>query len=128
MRILLDTHALLFWLLDSDRLSPRAREVFEHPDHELLWSAASSWEVSIKFALGRLTLAQPPKEFFPAQLRRQGIGSLPVEHAHAFQVAELPPHHRDPFDRLLVAQAQVERIPILSRDPAIRAYDVKVVW
>jgi PIN domain nuclease of toxin-antitoxin system len=128
MRILLDTHAFLYWIMDSDRLSRRAREVFLDSGSELLWSAASSWEVSIKYALGRLELAKPPKEIFPEQLRRQRIGSLPVEHSHAFRVAELPLHHRDPFDRLLVAQAQVERVPILSRDQALRDYDVEVIW
>jgi PIN domain nuclease of toxin-antitoxin system len=128
MRILLDTHAFLYWIMDSDRLSRRAREVFLDSGSVPLWSAASSWEVSIKYALGRLELAKPPKEIFPEQLRRQRIGSLPVEHSHAFRVAELPLHHRDPFDRLLVAQAQVERLPILSRDPALRDYDVEVIW
>ncbi len=128
MRILLDTHAFLFWILDSDRLSRQAREMFEDSGNDLLWSAASSWEISIKYALGRLEFTKPPKELFPEQLRRQRIGSLPVEHSHAFRVAELPLHHRDPFDRLLVAQAQIERIPILSRDPALRDYDVEVVW
>lgn len=128
MRILLDTHAFLYWVLDSGRLSPAARKVFQDPGNELLWSAASSWEVSIKYALGRIELSKSPKELFPGLLRRQRIGSLPVEHSHAFRVAELPPHHRDPFDRLLIAQAQVERIPILSRDPAFRDYDVKTMW
>ena len=128
MKILLDTHAFLFWLLDSERLSRRAREVFKDSGNDLLWSAASSWEVSIKYALGRMEKTKPPKEFFPEQLRQQRIGSLPVEHAHAFRVAELPLHHRDPFDRLLVAQAQMERIPILSRDSAFRDYDVEVMW
>ena len=90
--------------------------------------SASSWEVSIEYALGWMEIAKPPQEFFPEQLRRQAIGSLPVEHAHAFRVAKLPHHHRDPFDRLLVAQAQVERIPILSRDPALREVDVEVIW
>ena len=128
MRLLLDTHAFLFWLLDSSRLSRRARDAFRDADSELLWSAASSWEVSIKYALGRMELAKAPGEFFPEHLRRQRIGSLPIEHEHAFRVAELPLHHRDPFDRLLLAQAQVERIPILSRDPALREYDVEVIW
>ena len=128
MRVLLDTHALLFWILDSNRLSRRAREIFRDPANELLWSSASSWEVSIKYSLGRLELAKPPKELLPEQLRRQRIGSLPVEHTHAFRVAELPHHHRDPFDRLLIAQAQVERLPLLSGDPALRDYEVEVVW
>ncbi len=128
MRLLLDTHALLFWLLDSARLSDRARAAFRDAENELLWSAASSWEVSIKYALGRIELAKAPGEFFPELLRRQRIGSLPIEHEHAFRVTALPPHHRDPFDRLLVAQAQVERIPILSRDPAFQDYDVDVIW
>ena len=128
MRILLDTHAFLYWITDSDRLSRRAREVFLNSGSVLLWSAASSWEVPIKYALGRLELTKPPKEILPEQLRRQRIGSLPVEHSHAFRVAELPLHHRDPFDRLLVAQAQVERVPILSRDQALRDYDVEVIW
>ncbi len=128
MRILLDTHAFLFWIADSGRLSPRAREIFRDPGHVLFWSAASSWEIAIKVGLRRLELARPPGEIFPEQLRLQRIRSLPVEHAHAFRVAELPLHHRDPFDRLLVAQAQVEGLAVLSRDPVFRAYDVEVIW
>jgi len=93
----------------------------------LLLSAASSWEIAIKWAGGRLPLPEPPVSYVPARMRRSGVEGLPVAHAHALQVAMLPPHHRDPFDRLLVAQAQVERLTIVTADPVFDAYDVPLV-
>ena len=128
MRVLLDTHVFLWWIVDSPRLSQRARDVMRDPDVESLWSAASSWEEAIKYALGRLPLPGPPARFLREQLAINRIGSLPVRNAHAWRVAELPFHHRDPFDRLLVAQAQEERLRLLSGDAALQAYDVDVIW
>ncbi|MBI4614613.1 MAG: type II toxin-antitoxin system VapC family toxin [Planctomycetes bacterium] len=128
MRILLDTHAFLWGLADSGRLSRRALRLMEDEGNELLWSAASSWEVAIKYALGRIRLPEPPGRYLPARLQAQRVDPLPVSDAHAWRVAELPPHHRDPFDRLLIAQALVEGLPIVTADRAFKKYDVDILW
>jgi PIN domain nuclease of toxin-antitoxin system len=129
VRLLLDTHAFLWWIADSPRLSPRAREVLTDGASEPFLSTVSSWEMVIKRRLGRLEVPGGDLGALIAdEMSAQGIRALPVEHAHAWRVAELPDHHRDPFDRLLVAQAQVEKLPILSSDPEIRRYDVETVW
>ena len=128
MRALLDTHVFLWWLLDDQRLSPQARTIMRDGRHEMLWSAASSWELAIKISRGLLRLPGPLGSYLPVKLREQGITLLPVEHVHTFAVVELPHYHRDPFDRLLVAQARVEEVPLMSADPQIRRYDVEILW
>jgi len=127
-RTLLDTECWLWGHLSPDRLRARALALFEARRSPLLLSAASSWEIAIKTALGKLELPSAPDRFVPEQLAQDGIDPLAVEHAHALRVARLPPHHSDPFDRLLVAQAQLERCAFLTADPQILAYDVEVVW
>ena len=128
MRALLDTHALLWWLVDSDRLSDRARAVIADAATELYWSAASSWEIAIKTGLGRLSLPEPPRSLIPKVMREQALRPLEVTHAHALAVAELPDHHRDPFDRLLVAQSRLEKLPIVSADRIFERYDAERLW
>ena len=128
MKVLLDTHVLLWWLVDDGRLTRRAREILANGDSEVYWSAASSWEISIKVGLGRLTLPGPPRVFIPAVLREQSIRPLGITHPHALAVAELPRHHRDPFDRMLVAQARLEELVILSGNPVFRRYEAKIEW
>ena len=128
MKLLLDTHVLLWWLVDSRRLSERARSLIADRRNKLFWSAASSWELAVKLALGRIQFQTPLRTLIPDVLRKQGIASLPVEHSHAFQVASLPPLHRDPFDRMLVAQCQLERFTLLSADSQLDEYEVDVLW
>jgi PIN domain nuclease of toxin-antitoxin system len=128
VRIILDTHAFIWWITDSARLSSRAREVVADPRNALVWSAASSWEIAIKSSLGRIDMPEPIGAFLAEQLRLQRVDPLPVEHSHAWRVAEQPFHHRDPFDRLLVAQALVEDLPILSADGQLKAYGVETIW
>jgi len=128
MRALLDTHVLLWWLTDDERLSGKARRAFTSGRSTLLWSAASSWELAVKISLGKLSLPGPLRSYLPKKLREQRITPIAVEHSHAFRVAELPAHHRDPFDRLIIAQAQVEKVPIISADSKLGQYDVKIVW
>jgi len=128
MKILLDTHAFLWWITDVPQIPATARELISDGHNELYWSAASSWEVSIKYALGRLPLPDVPEKFLPFELAQNRIESLPVIDAHAFQAGQLPRHHRDPFDRMLIAQAQVESLVLLSNDPQLRLYDVRVRW
>jgi PIN domain nuclease of toxin-antitoxin system len=127
-RTLLDTECWLWWHLEPERLGARAMALFEDRRSPLLLSAASSWEIAIKSALGKLELPSPPDRFVPEQLAEDGIDGLPIEHAHALRVAALPPHHSDPFDRLLVAQAQLERCALLTADPQFLSYEIDVVW
>jgi PIN domain nuclease of toxin-antitoxin system len=127
-RTLLDTECWLWWHLGPERLGARALALLEERRAPLLLSAASSWEIAIKTALGKLDLPSPPARFVPEQLAADGIDSLAIEHAHALRVARLPPHHSDPFDRLLVAQAQLERCALLTADARLLDYDVDVVW
>ena len=128
MRALLDTHVFLWWLLDREQLGRRARRILRDSRSVALWSVASSWELSIKVSLGKVRVPGRLRNYLPQKLQEQGITTMLVEHAHAFEVAELPQHHRDPFDRMLIAQARVERVPILTADEQFLAYDVEVVW
>jgi PIN domain nuclease of toxin-antitoxin system len=125
MRVLVDTHVLLWWLHDASRLRPTTRALFAEPANELLWSAASTWELAIKVQLGKLRLDQPVHTFVMGVMATQSLTSLPVHHAHAARIAELPALHRDPFDRLLVAQAAVEGVPFVTADAQLGAYGIE---
>jgi PIN domain nuclease of toxin-antitoxin system len=127
MRLLLDTQCWLWMTLSPDRFSPSARTIVEDTANTLYLSAASAWEIAIKHALGKLRLPDPPDVYVPDRMSRLNVQPLAVEHHHALRVATLPPHHRDPFDRLLVAQCELEDLPILSADPVLRAYDVEMI-
>jgi len=128
MKLLLDTHVFLWWLSDPDRLSSTARERMVDSRNRLYFSAASSWEIAIKQGLGKIRFAGSITAILPRAMQEQAVTPLPVEHVHAFHVTKLPLHHRDPFDRMLVAQAQLETLAILSADPQLGAYDVEIVW
>ena len=128
MRALIDTHVFLWWVLDTPRLSLEGRRILEDGENELLFSAASAYELTIKAQRGRLTLPEPPDSYVPSRLVANGLTSMPIELSHALRAGSLPPIHRDPFDRMLVAQAQIEGLPILTADPAISRYDVETIW
>lgn len=128
MRILLDTHAFLWWNEANPALSKRASGVLSNPRHTLLLSVVSAWEIVIKTQAGRLRLPEPPSVYIPTRTAHYGMEILPVSLAHVLAAESLPVHHRDPFDRLLIAQAGVERLPILSADPQMRQYAVEVLW
>jgi PIN domain nuclease of toxin-antitoxin system len=125
MKCLLDTHVLLWWLHDSARLRPETRALFANSNNVLLWSACSTWELAIKSQLGKLHVDAPLAEFIARVIGEQDLQPLPVHHAHAARVAELPPIHRDPFDRMLIAQAAVERVPLLTGDATLLAYGIE---
>ena len=127
MTYLLDTHVWLWLLADPSRIRADLLAEMTTGRTRLLLSAASSWEIAIKWAIGRLPLPDPPATYIPSRMQRTGVSGLAVEHVHALHVATLPPHHRDPFDRLLVAQAQIERIAIVTVDRVFDAYDVPVI-
>ena len=127
MRILLDTQCWLWMAAFPEKLSPRTRELVEDERHELYLSAASAWEIAIKHSLGKLQLPESPERYVMSRCDRLRTEPLPIDHAHALRVATLPSHHRDPFDRLLVAQAQIEGLPILTSDQVFRHYDVDLL-
>jgi PIN domain nuclease of toxin-antitoxin system len=128
MRYLLDTHAFLWWVLDDERLSAAARKVIADGSNELFLSAASGWEIAIKAGLGRIVLPQHPSEFLVEQMRVNAIQPLPISMSHALSVMELPPHHRDPFDRMLVVQSKCEAMLLITCDEQILQYEVQTVW
>lgn len=128
MKLLLDAHTFLWWITDNPRLSGRAREIISDGGNELFLSAATGWEIAIKFQIGRLKLPEEPIRFILEQMRINAIQSLPNQMSHALHVSTLPQHHRDPFDRLLIATAQLEGLPILSSDHQLTNYQVEVIW
>ena len=129
MRALLDTHALLWMVADDPRLSTPARHAITTA-RELYWSAASLWEIGIKIRLDRpdFRLAPDWARAIPAEMERNAIRRLEIAPAHCLAVSQLPWHHRDPFDRLLVAQAQTEDLVLLSRDPHFTDYPITRLW
>lgn len=127
MRILLDTQVWLWWLSEPERLPERIASELKRSRNELFLSVASSWEIAIKHALGKLPLPEPPAEFVPKRLLRDGVKTLHIEHRHALHVAGLPPAHQDPFDRLLIAQAQLERMPVATVDGKFARYEVALL-
>ena len=126
MRLLLDTHILVWALIEPARLSPAVRGALENPDNDILFSAASVWEIAIKAALGRGDFGVAP-EAFVEEASRAGFTELPVRSNAALRVATLPHHHRDPFDRLLVAQAMTEPAMLYTADALLGAYSEMVV-
>lgn len=128
MKVLLDTHAFLWWIADDPQLSARAREIISDGANTLYLSAASGWEIAIKAKLGKLKLPSNLAPFIAEQLADNAITALAVEMHHALHVYTLPDYHRDPFDRILIAQAQLEKLPILTADPQIARYPVEVLW
>ncbi len=122
-RVLLDTHALLWWLADDPSLGSKAREVIASPDNVVFVSAASAWEIAIKKSLGKLKAPGG----LDAIVEEEGFDCLPIDTFHAEQAGSLPALHRDPFDRMLVAQAQAEGLSIVTSDPVIPAYGVRTI-
>lgn len=128
MRLLVDTSTFLWIIGGARELSAPARQAFEDPANDALLSAASAWEIAVKHRLGRLPLPAPPDTFVPAQRIAHGLDPLPIDEEAALQVAKLPDLHRDPFDRMLVAQAIVGGLVLLTPDDHIRAYPVRTLW
>lgn len=127
MRLLVDTQCFLWMTSAPSRFSEVTRRLLLSQTTTLFFSAGSAWEIAIKHGLGKLALPQQPSQYVEDRLRRTRTTPLPISVAHALRVAELPPHHRDPFDRLLIAQAQLERLPVLTADRQFAAYDVEIV-
>ncbi|MDT3680961.1 MAG: type II toxin-antitoxin system VapC family toxin [Truepera sp.] len=128
MRLLLDTHAFLWWCANDPRLSTKVTAAVGDGDNEVYFSAVSGWEIAIKSRLGRLDLPEAPTEFVPRMLQLHAFGVLPITLRHALSDFQLPAVHPDPFDRLLVSQAQVEGLTLVTNDRAMGKYDVATFW
>ena len=128
MRYLLDTNALLWFLADDKKLSYRARQLIESSSHESFCSIASLWEIAIKTGLGKLDLDKPFEQMFPEQLRLNRIEVLDITVDSLIKLTTLPLHHRDPFDRLIIAQGLAEELPIISVDTVFDAYGIDREW
>ncbi len=126
MKVLLDTHIFLWLHSERKRLGEHLSLLEDHQT-ELIFSAASSWEIAIKYALGRLPLPEPPQRYVPSRMRAIGAVAVPIEHSHALAVAALAPLHGDPFDRLLIAQGQLLDVPIVTADSMITRYPVRTL-
>ncbi len=128
MRVILDTHTFLWFIEDNRSLSAAARRIIEERDTEPILSVASIWEIAIKVSIGKLELRLPFAHLIPQQLAENDITLLGIFVAHAIRLTTLPFHHRDPFDRLLIVQAMVEQLPILSADTTFDAYGIERIW
>jgi PIN domain nuclease of toxin-antitoxin system len=128
VRVLLDTHVFLWWNEGNARLSKKALRVLADPANTLVLSVASAWEIAIKAQAGKLRIPEDAATYVPTRAAYYGMEVLPIHLAHALALQFLPLHHRDPFDRMLVAQGQTEKLSILTSDPAIRRYAVSTIW
>lgn len=128
MRLLLDTCTFLWLAADDPLLSVRARDLFQAPENEVYLSVVSSWEIAVKHAMGRLPLPEAPGVFVTLQRDALGVQSLPLDEESVFHAARLPDLHRDPFDRMLVSQAIVHGLTILTHDPLIKSYPARTLW
>lgn len=128
MRLLLDSHALLWFCEGSASLSVPARAAIQDAQNEKFVSHATAWELAIKLSLGKLKLAVPYEDFFPGMLAANGLQFLATDLHHYRELLELPFHHRDPFDRLIIAQAKAESLTVITSDAQFRAYGVPVLW
>ena len=128
MRVLLDTHVLLWWLFDDLGLSASARALIADPGNAVLVSSASAWEIATERRLGKLPEAEEAVENLPRLLREARIESMPITVEHALAAGALPGPHRDPFDRMLIAQSRIENLPVVTADPVFAQYSVPVLW
>ena len=128
MKLLLDTCTFLWAIEGGDQLSDPARDALTDPDNDIFLSAVSAWEIAVKHGLGKLLLPEAPERYVPAQRQARGITALPLDEDAALQLARLPPLHRDPFDRMLVCQALAGAMSIVTPDPEIARYPVRILW
>ena len=128
MNILIDTQIFLWALTEPKRLGKKAKSLLKSKKNQLYLFAASSWEISIKAGLGKLPLPEPPDKYISSRMASLKIVPLDVKHHHTFIVYQLPLHHRDPFDRILIASAIAENFHLVSADKQFRRYDVDLIW
>ena len=128
MKLLLDTHTLLWLVSDNPQLSTTGRELLVDPDNELLLSPATYWELAIKISIGKYRLADPLADYIDEAIRLYGLSILPITAKHAEAIVQLTHHHKDPFDRMLIDQAMVENVALVSADEDFDAYPVTRLW
>lgn len=128
MKLLLDTHAFLWWVADDPQLSQTAKNMISNSDNTVYFSVVSAWEIIIKVGTGKLSLPENPEIYIPSRLISNQFETLPVFMSHVLQINRLANFHKDPFDRLLIAQSLVEDIPIVTIDGLITQYPVKIIW
>ena len=128
MRVLLDTHAMYWYIEGNPKLSGISRAIIQEASNEVLISPASYWEIAVKISIGKWQLNRPYEEFIDIGLKQYGFHVLPILATHTGRLVGLPFHHKDPFDRLLIAQALIESVPIVSNDPALDAYGITRIW
>jgi len=128
MKVLMDTHTFLWWNTDDPQLSLHVKEIIADGQNEVFLSAASVWEIVIKTAKGRLILPESPVDYISGRMKLYRFRPLPVQISHAAHVYELPPHHNDPFDRMLIAQSQLESLPLVTKDEEIQRYQLETIW
>ena len=128
MRALLDTHVFLWWITNNPKVSARARDFIRDPRNRISLSVVGAWEIVLKARVGRLSISGDVAKFVENHLQYYDFAVLELRLAHLIRFYHLPAHHRDPFDQLLVAQAQVENLPLLTGDAQIAKYDVEVIW
>jgi PIN domain nuclease of toxin-antitoxin system len=128
MNALLDTHTFIWWVADAPQLSKTAKAFIANPDNKIFFSAASAWEIVIKVGTGKLTLPKEPDIYITSRLTSNRFQILPIELSHTLQIAKLPDLHRDPFDRIIIAQSQITGMPILTVDRLIIQYPVDIIW
>jgi len=128
VRLLLDTHAFLWFLLDDPKLSAKADALISDPNNDIEVSPASYWEIAIKISLNKYSLPEPYQVFMEREIASNDFRILPIEPKHTSALTNMPFHHRDPFDRLIIAQAMVENIAVVSGDPAFDSYSVVRLW
>ncbi len=128
MRYLLDTHVFIWWITEDKRLSSFAGKIISSRRNLLYWSTASSWEMSIKYALGRLELKQPLEFLLTSELEKNRIEIMSIQNDQAMLAGQLPMHHKDPFDRMLIAQAYLDSLGIITNDSKFQLYDVGIYW
>ena len=128
MNALLDTHTFLWWVADAPQLSDPAKSFITNPDNTIFFSVASAWEIIIKVGTGKLNIPEEPNSYIKSRIIDNRFEVLQIELLHVLQVANLPDLHRDPFDRIIIAQSQVTRMPILTIDCLVSQYDVEIIW
>ncbi|MEH2175114.1 type II toxin-antitoxin system VapC family toxin [Nostoc sp.] len=128
MKLLLDTQCWLWWFAQPERLNEEAIAHIADENNELWLSVASIWEIGIKVAIGKLPLPDPLDSYISSRMAQLGMRSLEITASHALQAAALPLHHRDPFDRMLIAQAQIEEMTLVSADSMFNKYDISLIW
>ena len=128
MRFLMDTHALLYWLFDDPKLSKNARSIIAEPGNEILVSSASAWEIATKYRIGKLDSAKVLVSDIPGWVSKAGFSELPICIAHAQLAGSYSNPHRDPFDRMLAAQSEIEDIPLITSDKALHSFGIATIW